>query len=166
MKKILPMLAIMLAVVALSSCNPMERKAKNRIKECMKQFAMSDDYSIDSMNVVYSNDTICVVTFASKGLGIDGEPMNKWEYYLTKNTLSNGGCVVRDGIWPMDGLFGLRTPFVSFIPVYIKNVPSVKDDLKRRGLQIGTKAADDYIYSLIAQAFVRQYGAEIPNEGF
>lgn len=58
MKKILPVLAIMLAVVALSSCNPMERKAKNRIKECMKQFAMSDDYSIDSMNVVYSNDTI------------------------------------------------------------------------------------------------------------
>lgn len=165
MKKIIPVLAIMLAA-CFASCNNFENKAKKRLNESMKQLAMSDDYSIDSMNVVFSNDSVCVVNVSSKGLGLDGEPINKWEYYLTKNTLSNGGCVVRDGIWPMDGLFGLRTPFVSFIPVYIKNVPSVKDDLKRRGLQIGTKAADDYIYSLIAQAFVRQYGAEIPNEGF
>lgn len=116
MKKFLSVLAIMLAVVALSSCNPMERKAKNRIKESMKQLAMSDDYSIDSMNVVFSNDSVCVVNVASKGLGLDGEPINKWEYYLTKNTLSNGGCVVRELAWPMDGVMAtLKKPFNSRI---------------------------------------------------
>lgn len=165
MKKILPVLAIMLAVVALSSCNPMERKAKNRIKECMKQFAMSDDYSIDSMNVVFSNDSVCVVNVASKGLGLDGEPINKWEYYLTKNTLSNGGCVVRELAWPMDGVMAtLKKPFNSRITDECSEL--VKDTLNKRGLKFGTKEADNFLYSVLAQSMTKVFGVETSNEGF
>lgn len=164
MKKILPVLAIMLAA-CFASCNNFENKAKKRLKESMKQLAMSDDYSIDSMNVVFSNDSVCVVNVSSKGLGLDGEPINKWEYYLTKNTLSNGGCVVRELAWPMDGVMAtLKKPFNSRITDECSEL--VKDTLNKRGLKFGTKEADNFLYSFLAQNMTKVFGVETSNEGF
>lgn len=164
MKKILPVLAIMLAA-CFASCNNFENKAKKRLNESMKQLAMSDDYSIDSMNVVFSNDSVCVVNVSSKGLGLDGEPINKWEYYLTKNTLSNGGCVVRELAWPMDGVMAtLKKPFNSRITDECSEL--VKDTLNKRGLKFGTKEADNFLYSFLAQNMTKVFGVETSNEGF
>lgn len=164
MKKFLPVLAIMLAS-CFASCNSFENKAKKRLNESMKQLAISDDYSIDSMNVVFSNDTVCVVIVASKGLGLNGEPINKWEYYLTKNTLSNGGCVVRELAWPMDGVMAtLKKPFNSRITDVDGEL--VKDTLNKRGLKFGTKEADNFLYSMLAQGMTKVFGVETSNEGF
>ena len=59
MKKILPVLAIMLAVVALSSCNPMERKAKRQLHDTMKELAKNPEtFKISNAKIVFSPDRI------------------------------------------------------------------------------------------------------------
>lgn len=84
---------------------------------------------------------------------------------MTKNTLSNGGCVVRELAWPMDGVMAtLKKPFNSRITGVDDEL--VKDTLNKRGLKFGTKEADDFLYSTIAQGMTKVFGVETSNEGF
>jgi hypothetical protein len=86
MKKILPVLAIMLAVVALSSCNPMERKAKRQLHDTMKELAKNPEtFKISNAKIVFSNDSMCTISFIGIGQNaFGGYSSSKMEYTLVK----------------------------------------------------------------------------------
>lgn len=89
MKKILSVLAVMLAVVVLSSCNTFEHKAKKKMRETINEFAKNpDSYKVVNEKVVFSNDSVCVISFVGKGEnGFGGYASSRMEYYLTKRNI-------------------------------------------------------------------------------
>ena len=86
MKRNLAMLAVMLAVVALSSCNPMERKAKRQMRETMKEFARNpESIRISNEKIVFSNDSMCTISFIGRGQNaFGGYNSSRMEYTLMK----------------------------------------------------------------------------------
>lgn len=61
------MLTIALVVV-FSSCNSMERKAKRQLHETMKELAKNPDtYKISNEKIVFSNDSMCTISFTGRG---------------------------------------------------------------------------------------------------
>lgn len=86
MKKFLSVLAVMLAVVVLSSCNPMERKAKRQLHDTMKELAKNPEtFKISNEKIVFSNDSMCTISFIGRGQnGFGGYNSSKMEYTLIK----------------------------------------------------------------------------------
>lgn len=58
----------------------------------------------------------------------------------------------------------LKKPFNSRITDECSEL--VKDTLNKRGLKFGTKEADNFLYSFLAQSMTKVFGVETSNEGF
>lgn len=102
MKKILMFMAIMIAVVSLSSCNSFEDKAKNSLENkaedsfenkakkqlhaTMKEVARNPKtYKITNEKVIFSSDSMCTISFVGSGQnGFGGYSSSKMEYTFIK----------------------------------------------------------------------------------
>ena len=112
MKKILMFMAIMIAVVSLSSCNSFENKAKNSLENevedsfenkakkqlhaTMKEVARNPKtYKITNEKVIFSNDSMCTISFIGKGQnGFGGYSSSEKEYTLINiPNVDNGGAM-------------------------------------------------------------------------
>ena len=64
MKKILMFMAIMIAVVSLSSCDSLEDKAKKRLRTKIEEVVKNPEiFKITSEKVIFSNDSMCTVYY-------------------------------------------------------------------------------------------------------
>ena len=94
MKKVLMFMAIMIAVVSLSSCNSFEDKAKksleNKAKEqlhvTMKELARNPEtYKIENEKVIFSSDSMCTISFVGSGQnGLGRYSTSRMEYTIVK----------------------------------------------------------------------------------
>ena len=102
MKKVLMFMAIMIAVVSLSSCNSFEDKAKNSLENkvedsfenkakkqlhaTMKEVARNPKtYKITNEKVIFSSDSMCTISFVGSGQnGFGGYSSSKMEYTFIK----------------------------------------------------------------------------------
>lgn len=86
MNKVLRVLAVMQVVVMLLSCNGMEHKAKKLLRDTMEELAKNPDtYKISYEKIVFSNDSMCVISFIGRGEnGFGGVASSKYEYSLIK----------------------------------------------------------------------------------
>ena len=86
MKNVLIFMAIMIAVVSLSSCNSLEKKAKRQLRDTMEELAKNPEtFKITNEKVVFSNDSMCTISFIGRGQnGFGGYNSSKMEYTLIK----------------------------------------------------------------------------------
>ena len=87
-------MAIMIAVVSLSSCNSFEGKAKksleNKAKEqlhvTMKELARNPEtYKIENEKVIFSSDSMCTISFVGSGQnGLGRYSTSRMEYTIVK----------------------------------------------------------------------------------
>ena len=92
MKKILMLMAIMAAVISLSSCNSFENKAKKQLHATMKEVARNPyTDKITNEKVIFSNDSMCTISFIYKeyddsnlGRCLGRYSQSKCEYTLVK----------------------------------------------------------------------------------
>lgn len=86
MKKILAYMAIIIAVVSLSSCNSLEKKAKRQLRDTMEELAKNPEtFKITNEKVVFSNDSMCTISFIGRGQnGFGGYNSSKMEYTFIK----------------------------------------------------------------------------------
>ena len=86
MKKVLMFMAIMIAVVSLSSCNSFEDKAKKQLRTTMEELAKNPEtYKITNEKVIYSNDSVCTISFIGRGQNDFGEYYtSRMEYTIVK----------------------------------------------------------------------------------
>ena len=108
MKKILMLMAIMAAVISLSSCNSFENKAKNSLENevedsfenkakkqlhaTMKEVARNPKtYKITNEKVIFSNDSMCTISFIGRGQnGFGGYSISRMEYTFIKERSDKG----------------------------------------------------------------------------
>ena len=86
MKKILMFMAIMIAVVSLSSCNSFEDKAKKRLRAKIEEVAKNPEtFKIINEKVIFSNDSMCTISFIGSGQNsLGGYNSSEKEYTLIK----------------------------------------------------------------------------------
>ena len=94
MKKILMFMAIMIAVVSLSSCNSfedkvkksLENKAKEQLHVTMKELARNPEtYKIENEKVIFSSDSMCTISFVGSGQnGLGRYSTSRMEYTIVK----------------------------------------------------------------------------------
>lgn len=86
MKKILAYMAIIIAVISLSSCNSLEKKAKRQLRDTMEELAKNPEtFKITNEKVVFSNDSMCTISFIGRGQnGFGGYNSSKMEYTFIK----------------------------------------------------------------------------------
>ena len=114
MKKILMLMAIMIAMVSLSSCNSFDNKAKNSLENEMEDsldkmpdslfilrkaeetlYEQNDSNNITNKKIIFLNDSMCTISFIYKeyddsnlGRCLERYSQSKFEYTLVK--LSKG----------------------------------------------------------------------------
>ena len=103
MKKILMFMAIMIAVVSLSSCNSFENKAKNSLENEVEDslfilrkaeetlYEQNDSDNIINKKIIFLNDSMCTISFIYKeyddsnlGRCLGRYSQSKFEYTLVK----------------------------------------------------------------------------------
>ena len=94
MKKILMFMAIMIAVVSLTSCslfetkakNSLENKAKEQLHATMKELARNPEtYKIANEKVIFSSDSMCTISFVGSGQnGLGRYSTSRMEYTIVK----------------------------------------------------------------------------------
>ena len=103
MKKILMFMAIMIAVVSLSSCNSFENKAKNSLENEVEDslfilrkaeetlYEQNDSDNIINKKIIFLNDSMCTISFVYKcyddsnlGRCLGRYSQSKCEYTLVK----------------------------------------------------------------------------------
>ena len=79
-------MAIMIAVVSLSSCNSLEKKAKRQLRDTMEELAKNPEtFKITNEKVVFSNDSMCTISFIGRGQNVfGGYNSSKMEYTFIK----------------------------------------------------------------------------------
>lgn len=104
MKKILMFMAIMIAVVSLSSCNSLEDKAENQLRVTMEEFAKNPEtYKITNEKVIFSNDSMCTISFIGKGQnGFGGYSSSEKEYTLIKCKDNKGKIIYYESLLDME----------------------------------------------------------------
>lgn len=151
MKKNLAMLAVMLAVVVLSSCNSMERKANRQLHDTMKELAKNPDtFKISNEKVVFSNDSMCTISFIGRGQnGFGGYNSSKMEYTLIK-VKGEGGIHYNESLLDMEDKKDRR----SSIKETIENIDGgylygtekkAYDEFIKKG-RTKEEAKSDYLY--------------------
>ena len=124
MKKILMVMAIMIAVVSLSSCNSFEDKAKNSLENkaedsfenkakkqlhaTMKEVARNPKtYKITNEKVIFSNDSMCTISFIGRGQnGFGGYSISRMEYTFIKERSDKGDKIgYRETLLNMENQF-------------------------------------------------------------
>ena len=103
MKKILMLMAIMAAVISLSSCNSFENKAKNSLENEVEDslfilrkaeeilYEQNDSNNIINKKIIFLNDSMCTISFIYKeydnsnlGIYLGRYSQSKCEYTLVK----------------------------------------------------------------------------------
>ena len=103
MKKILMFMAIMAAVISLSSCNSFENKAKNSLENEVEDslfilrkaeetlYEQNDSDNIINKKIIFLNDSMCTISFIYKeyddsnlGIYLGRYSQSKCEYTLVK----------------------------------------------------------------------------------
>ena len=103
MKKVLMFMAIMIAVVSLSSCNSFENKAKNSLENEVEDslfilrkaeetlYEQNDSDNIINKKIIFLNDSMCTISFIYKeydnsnlGIYLGRYSQSKFEYTLVK----------------------------------------------------------------------------------
>ena len=103
MKKILMLMAIMAAVISLSSCNSFENKAKNSLENEVEDslfilrkaeeilYEQNDSNNIINKKIIFLNDSMCTISFIYKeyddsnlGRYLERYSQSKIEYTLVK----------------------------------------------------------------------------------
>ena len=103
MKKILMLMAIMAAVISLSSCNSFENKAKNSLENEVEDslfilrkaeetlYEQNDSNNIINKKIIFLNDSMCTISFIYKeyddsnlGRCLGRYSQSKFEYTLVK----------------------------------------------------------------------------------
>ena len=103
MKKILMLMAIMAAVISLSSCNSFENKAKNSLENEVEDslfilrkaeetlYEQNDSNNIINKKIIFLNDSMCTISFVYKcyddsnlGRCLGRYSQSKFEYTLVK----------------------------------------------------------------------------------
>ena len=103
MKKILMLMAIMIAMVSLSSCNSFENKAKNSLENEVEDslfilrkaeetlYEQNDSNNITNKKIIFLNDSMCTISFIYKeyddsnlGRCLGQYSQSKCEYTLVK----------------------------------------------------------------------------------
>lgn len=103
MKKILMLMAIMAAVISLSSCNSFENKAKNSLENEVEDslfilrkaeetlYEQNDSDNIINKKIIFLNDSMCTISFIYKcyddsnlGRCLGRYSQSKFEYTLVK----------------------------------------------------------------------------------
>lgn len=112
MKKILMFMAIVIAVVSLSSCNSFEDKAKNPLEDkaekqlrvTMEEFAKNPEtFKITNEKVIFSNDSMCTISFIGKGQnGFGGYSSSELEYTLVKCKDNKGKIIYYESLLDME----------------------------------------------------------------
>ena len=89
MKKVLfGLLLAVIAVGVMSSCNSLESKAKNQLKETITEVMKNPDtFKMRNEKTIISNDSLYVMTFSGIGENSYGGHSNqKYEYVFVKET--------------------------------------------------------------------------------
>ena len=98
-------MAIMIAVVSLSSCNSLEDKAKKQLHATMKELAKNPEtYKITNEKVIFSNDSMCTISFIGSGQnGFGGYDSSLFEYTFIKSPKAyNGGATYGESLLDME----------------------------------------------------------------
>ena len=98
-------MAIMIAVVSLSSCNSLEDKAKKQLHATMKELAKNPEtYKITNEKVIFSNDSMCTISFIGSGQnGFGGYDSSLFEYTFIKSPKAyNGGATYLESLLNME----------------------------------------------------------------
>ena len=180
MKKVLMFMAIMIAVVSLSSCNSLENKAKKQLHATMKELAKNPEtYKITNEKVIFSNDSMCTISFIGSGQnGFGGYDSSLFEYTLIKSPKSyNGGatylecilnmekqyerrCSIKDEIYNIDNDFPYDSPNDS---LYMTLERRNYDDYIKKGMsKEDAKANCLYIHAMANLITIN--GREIGND--
>lgn len=86
MRKILSVMAVILAVVAFSSCNSFEQKAKKQMYKTLKEVVKNPaSLKISDEKVIIGNDSLCIIHFlASNNNNFGAEISTYMEYIYVK----------------------------------------------------------------------------------
>ena len=104
MKKVLMFMAIMIAVVSLSSCNSFEDKTKKQLRTTMEELAKNPEtLKITNEKVIFSNDSMCTISFIGKGQnGFGGYSSSELEYTLVKCKDNKGKIIYYESLLDME----------------------------------------------------------------
>lgn len=181
MKKVLMFMAIMIAVVSLSSCNSFEDKAKNSLENkakeqlhvTMKELARNPEtYKIANEKVIFSSDSMCTISFVGSGQnGFGRYSTSRMEYTIVKckddkycETLLNMEnqfermLSIKEEIYNIDNDFTCDSPNVN-LSMTDKMQMSYYDDNIMEGMSKEDAKANDLYVRAIANSDT--YGRDI-----
>ena len=187
MKNVLMFMAIMIAVVSLSSCNSFEDKAKksleNKAKEqlhvTMKELARNPEtYKIENEKVIFSSDSMCTISFVGSGQnGLGRYSTSRMEYTIVKckddkycETLLNMEnqfermLSIKEEIYNIDNDFTCDSPNVN-LSMTDKMQMSYYDDNIMKGMSKEDAKANDLYVRAMAILFTIG-GREIGGNGW
>lgn len=158
-------MAIMIAMVSLSSCNSFEKKAKKQMRETINELAKNPDtYKVVNEKVVFSNDSVCVISFVGKGEnGFGGYTSNKREYYLTKRHTKDG-VKVEDALLNLDDEDAHNTPFKKEVDRMYKDKDLRKaliEECKKQNIDFNSEEGKNIVASSLAIIITAIQGREV-----
>ena len=158
-------MAIMIAVVSLSSCNSFEKKAKKQMRETINELAKNPDtYKVVNEKVVFSNDSVCVISFVGKGEnGFGGYTSNKIEYYLTKRHTKDG-VKVEEALLNLDDEDAHNTPFKKEVDRMYKDKDLRKaliEECKKQNIDFNSEEGKNVVASSLAIIITAIQGREV-----
>ena len=146
MKKVLMFMAIMIAVVSLSSCNSFEDKAKKRLRAKIEEVAKNPEtFKIINEKVIFSNDSMCTISFIGSGQNsLGGYNSSEKEYTLIKFPKTyKGGTTYGESLLDMEDQMERRMSIQEAINE-IDN--DSLDDSQNDYLSIGLKQLKKSVY--------------------
>lgn len=104
MKKILSIAIITIAGISLVSCNSMEHKAKSQLRSTLEELAKNpESFSISKEKVIFSNDSMCTISFIGRGQnGFGGYTSSRMEYTLLKIESEKGKTQYDEALLDME----------------------------------------------------------------
>ena len=171
MKKVLMFMAIMIAVVSLSSCslfenkakNSLENKAKEQLHATMKELARNPEtYKIANEKVIFSSDSMCTISFVGSGQnGLGRYSTSRMEYTIVKckddkycETLLNMEnqfermLSIKEEIYNIDNDFTCDSPNVNLSMTDKMQMSYYDDDIMKGMSKEDAKANDLYVRAM------------------
>ena len=189
MKKILMLMAIMAAVISLSSCNSFENKAKNSLENevedsfenkakkqlhaTMKEVARNPKtYKITNEKVIFSNDSMCTISFIGRGQnGFGGYSISRMEYTFIKERSDKGDKIgYRETLLNMENehekSYSIKTT-IGFIKYDLLwgSLKKKYDNYLNKGLS-KEDAKAEFLYDTAIENFVNINGRDIGDDNW
>lgn len=147
------LIIILSAVALLASCgNGLEHKAKRQMRKTMLEIAKNPEtFKIDNVKTVISNDSLCVLSFITRGQnGFGGYSMSSIEYVYVKEREKDGAEHFYESIKHLDedndeNEDGIEHP--SIVDVY-NEIKNSKDKNILNTCKIMGFSTDEYALSV------------------